>query len=150
MRSAGGEAFAVCANRDDAAGAEQAGTQVVDTAGRLDMLINCAGAAYLSHFADEEPSRWQSMIDTNLTGSLNITHPALQHLTAAASSGRGTADLVIVGSTAGRQSISGASVYAATKHALTVWSESLRRELVSSGVRVGLLQPYAVDNPSRP
>ncbi|MFF9076124.1 SDR family oxidoreductase [Streptomyces sp. NPDC014872] len=148
IRSAGGEAFAVCADLADAAGAAQAVTQVVDTAGRLDMLINCAGAAHLSPFADDATSRWQSMIDTNLTGTLNISHPALAHLAdAATTSHRRTADLVTVGSTAGRQGRPGTSVYAATKQAVTAWSEGLRRELTPSGVRVGLIQPGLVDTP---
>lgn len=130
IRSAGGEAFAVCADLADAAGAKQALTQAVDTAGRLDMLINCAGAAHLGTFADDAPSRWQSVIDTNLTGTLNISHPALSHLAdAAATSHRRTADLVTVGSTAGRQGSPGTSVYAATKQAVTAWSDGLRREL---------------------
>ncbi|WP_329155988.1 SDR family oxidoreductase (plasmid) [Streptomyces sp. NBC_01456] len=148
IRSAGGEAFAVCADLADAAGAEQAVAQVVDTAGRLDILINCAGAAHLSSFADAVPSRWQSMIDINLSGTLNIAHAALSHLVdAAASSDRRTADLVTVGSTAGRQGSPGTSVYAATKQAVAAWSEGLRRELAPSGVRVGLIQPGLVDTP---
>ncbi|MER7688185.1 SDR family oxidoreductase [Streptomyces sp. NPDC097610] len=148
IRSAGGEAFAVCADLADAAGSEQALIQVIDEADRLDMLINCAGTAHLSTFADDAPSRWQSMIDTNLSGTLNISHAALSYLAdAAASSDRGTADLVTVGSTAGRQGSPGTSVYAATKQAVAAWSEGLRLELAPSGVRVGLIQPGLVDTP---
>ncbi|WP_167523798.1 SDR family oxidoreductase [Streptomyces brevispora] len=147
IRSAGGDAFVVCADLVDAVGAEQAVAQVIDRAGRLDMLINCAGAAHLSSFADDAPSQWQCMIDTNLSGTLNVSHAALSYLAAAARSDRGTADLVTVGFTAGRQSGPVTSVYAATKQAITAWSEGLRRELAPSGVRVGLIQPGLVDTP---
>lgn len=149
IRSDGGEAFPVQADLTDPAEAAHAVTRVTAATGRLDMLVNCAGTALLGPFAAHTPAHWQALVDTNLTGTLNVSQPALQHLAAAAAAswGRKTADLVTVGSTAGRRSKPNASVYAATKHAVTAWSDALRAELAPVGVRVSVVQPGVVDTP---
>jgi NAD(P)-dependent dehydrogenase (short-subunit alcohol dehydrogenase family) len=54
------------------------------------------------------------------------------------------ADLVNISSVAGRQAIGGAAVYAATKFAVTAFSEALRQELTHRHVRVSAVEPGAV------
>jgi NADP-dependent 3-hydroxy acid dehydrogenase YdfG len=75
-----------------------------------------------------------------------MTHAALPHLlTAAEDEQRGVADIVNVSSIAGRIAWSGFGVYSLTKFGVNGFTESLRQELAQKHVRVGVLEPGAVD-----
>jgi NADP-dependent 3-hydroxy acid dehydrogenase YdfG len=146
--AAGGHALAVAADVADPESARAAVGWAVGRCDRLDIVINAAGTAELTPFATSAPGSWQQMIDANLAGVLNVTHASLQHLlSAAADSPRGVADLVTISSTVGRRVGAVGGVYAATKHAVGAFSESLRQELTARSVRVGLVEPGFVDTP---
>jgi NADP-dependent 3-hydroxy acid dehydrogenase YdfG len=148
IESAGGHALAVAADVADPESARAAVGWAVSRCERLDIVVNAAGTATLTPFATSAPGSWQQMIDANLAGVLNVSHAALQHLLAAAAdSPRGVSDLVTISSTAGRRVSAAGGVYAATKHAVGAFSESLRQELTSRSVRVGLVEPGFVDTP---
>jgi NADP-dependent 3-hydroxy acid dehydrogenase YdfG len=113
--------------------------------GRLDTLVNAAGIMLVGPALEAPAEEWQRSVDLNLSALLRLTHAALPHLTAAAQdSPRGVADLVNISSVAGRQAIGGAAVYAATKFAVTAFSEALRQELTQRHVRVSAVEPGAV------
>ena len=72
--------------------------------------------------------------------------PRSNHLLRAADSEpRRVADLVNVSSVAGRVARAGSGAYNATKHAVGAFSEALRQEVTARHVRVGLVEPGAVD-----
>lgn len=83
----------------------------------------------------------RQVLDVNLLGVLRVTRAFLPDLRAAG--GR----IVMMGSVSGRVGMPFAGPYAASKHALEGFSDSLRRELLPLGVKVVLLQPGAVDTP---
>jgi NADP-dependent 3-hydroxy acid dehydrogenase YdfG len=114
--------------------------------GGIDILVNNAGSGTWGPALTADLAGWHSTVEVNLNGVLNATHAALPHLTrAAATHSRGVADLVTIGSIAGRRVPSPVSnVYSATKHAVTAFSEALREELAEHHVRVGLVQPGLV------
>jgi NADP-dependent 3-hydroxy acid dehydrogenase YdfG len=88
---------------------------------------------------------WEQTVRVNLLGTLYCAHAALPHLIGAAGSApRHVADLVNVSSLSGRVAHKDSGVYAATKHALNAYSESLRQEVAGRRVRVSLLEPAAV------
>lgn len=145
IRAAGGTAHPfpadITAEGEAAALAERVTTQL----GRLDTLVNAAGIMLVGPAADAPLSEWQRNVDLNVSALLQLTHAALPHLTTAAQdSPRGVADLVNISSVAGRQAIGGASVYSATKFAVTAFSEALRQELTQQHVRVSSVEPGAV------
>ncbi|AEM85662.1 SDR family NAD(P)-dependent oxidoreductase [Streptomyces violaceusniger] len=145
IRAAGGAAHPfpadITAEGEAAALTERVTTQL----GRLDTLVNAAGIMLVGPAADAPLSEWQRNVDLNVSALLQLTHAALPHLTAAAQdSPRGVADLVNISSVAGRQAIGGASVYSATKFAVTAFSEALRQELTQQHVRVSSVEPGAV------
>jgi NADP-dependent 3-hydroxy acid dehydrogenase YdfG len=81
-----------------------------------------------------------------VTGLLHITHAAVPYLIdAAATSPRRVADIVNVGSTAGRVARPASSVYTFTKFGLNGFAESLRQELIEERVRVSVIEPGTVD-----
>jgi len=92
---------------------------------------------------------WRRMLDVNVAGLLWCAHAALPHLLKAADGPRGVADMVNVSSVAGRTTRPGSNVYNLTKHGVGAFSESLRQEVASRGVRISLIEPGAVDTELR-
>jgi NADP-dependent 3-hydroxy acid dehydrogenase YdfG len=145
ITAAGGTALALEADVTDADQAREAVEQAVRAWGRLDILINNAGAARRGPFVAAPVSDWELMVQVNLLGSLYCAHAALPHLLRAAEDKlRQVADLVNVSSLSGRIVRKEAGVYNATKHAMNAYSESLRQEVAGRRVRVSVLEPAAV------
>jgi NADP-dependent 3-hydroxy acid dehydrogenase YdfG len=137
--------LAVPADITDAKQGRAAVTRVADEFGRLDVLVNNAGVMLLGPFDTSPDDDWRRMLDLNLNGLLHVTQEAIPHLRAAAAAGpRGVADLINVGSVAGRIARGGSAVYNATKFGVTAFTEALRQELAPDGVRVCCVEPGAV------
>jgi NADP-dependent 3-hydroxy acid dehydrogenase YdfG len=140
----GGKAIVVEADVTDEEQARRAVTEVVEQTGQLDILLNNAGFGAMQPMAEANIADWQRMVDVNVMGVLHCTHAALPHLLAAAEGEQGVADVVTISSVAGRVTRVGNGVYAATKHAVGAFSDSLRQEVTGRGVRVGLVEPGMV------
>jgi NADP-dependent 3-hydroxy acid dehydrogenase YdfG len=142
----GGTALAVAADLTDRAQAEQAVKTVVDQFGRLDILINNAGLMLLGPIVGADVDEWERMISVNQKGLLYMTNAALPHLLKAAEDElRGVADIVNVSSIAGRQAWANYGVYNMTKFGTNGFTEALRQEVTKKHVRVGVLEPGAVN-----
>ena len=106
--------------------------------GRLDALINNAGMSAQALFEDVKATDlawYEQLMRINLWGSVWCTHAALPHL-------RKTKGLVVaVASVAGFSGIPTRTLYSASKHAMVGFFESLRIELLDSGVGVSLIAP---------
>ncbi|WP_395368634.1 SDR family oxidoreductase [Streptomyces tubercidicus] len=138
----GGASLAVTADLADGPEARRTVGQTVDHFGRLDILVNSAGFGVRGAVTDSDPGDWDRMVDLNFRAVLRMSHAALPHLLRAAQDGpRGVADLVTVSSVAGRVPRKDNSVYSATKHAVSCFSEALRQEVTGRQVRVGLVEP---------
>jgi short-subunit dehydrogenase len=104
--------------------------------GRIDTLVNNAGATMWARFEDiDDMSILARIMQVNYMGAVYCTHYALPHLKA--SRGR----LVGVSSLAGRTGVPTRSGYAASKHAMTGFFDTLRIELADSGVTVTMIYP---------
>jgi NADP-dependent 3-hydroxy acid dehydrogenase YdfG len=114
--------------------------------GRLDVLINNAGLMLLGRIEGADVSQWRRMLDLNVAALMTLTHAALPHLLVAAEQDpRHVADIVNVSSVAGRVARQGSGAYNASKWAVNAFSEALRQEVTGRHVRVGLIEPGAVD-----
>lgn len=108
---------------------------------RTDVIVNNAGLARGMDLLQEgDPEDWQTMVDTNIMGSLYLTRKVLPHMIE-----RKSGDVVNIGSTAGRWVYPRGAVYAATKHAVRVLSEGLRMDLMGTGLRVVNIEPGLVE-----
>ncbi|MFG2020742.1 SDR family oxidoreductase [Actinomadura geliboluensis] len=142
----GGYAVAVEADLTEPDRAEDAVQEALDRFGRLDVLVNDAGIMLLNSALHTTVEEWDRMVAVNVAALLHVTHAAVPHLIYAAStSPRQVADLVNVGSTAGRAARPGSSVYSLTKSGLNAFTESLRQELLGERVRVSVVEPGFVD-----
>jgi NADP-dependent 3-hydroxy acid dehydrogenase YdfG len=145
ITAAGGLALVIKADVTEQSQARDAVDQAIETWGRLDILINNAGAARLGPMVDAPVPDWEQMVRLNVLGSLYCAHAALPHLLrAAAGQPREVADLVSVSSLSGRIVRKNSGVYNATKHAMNAYSESLRQEVAGRRVRVSVMEPAAV------
>ena len=141
----GGTALSVEADLTDPKQAASAIAQTVEAFGRLDIVINNAGTMHPGPVADAPADEWERMIAININGVLNVIRAALPHLTTAAGEEpRRVADLVNISSTGGRVARAGTGVYSLTKFGVNALSESMRQELVTSRVRVGVVEPGIV------
>lgn len=128
----------------DEAQVRQMVATTVGELGRLDVLVNNAGVMLLGPIVDAPVDEWRRMVDVNLLGLLYCTHAALPHLLAAADAEpRRVADVVNVSSVAGRVARVNSGVYNATKFGVVAFSESLRQEVTTRHVRVGVVEPGA-------
>jgi short-subunit dehydrogenase len=104
--------------------------------GRLDILVNNAGITMWSRFDEvRDFGVFERLMQVNLLGAVHMTAAALPHLKAA----RGL--LVAVASIAGLTGVPERTGYAASKHAMVGFFESLRIELRGSGVDVTIVAP---------
>jgi NADP-dependent 3-hydroxy acid dehydrogenase YdfG len=106
---------------------------------RLDVLVNNAGVMLLGPINGADTEEWRRMVDANVYGVLYCTHAALPLMAQ-----QGSGHIVNVSSVAGRIARAGSGVYNLTKHGVGAFSEALRQEAVSLGVRVTLIEPGAV------
>jgi 3-oxoacyl-[acyl-carrier protein] reductase len=137
----GGEALVVSTDLADAASAEAAVQRAVERFGRLDVLVNNAGAADESDFGALSVDAIDRVLDVTLRATVLMTRAALPHLLRAPES----AAVVQVASLAGRRPAAGISVYAAAKHGVLGFSESFFEELRETGLKVSSILPGLVD-----
>jgi uncharacterized protein len=109
---------------------------VLERHGRLDLLVNNAGAAWRATFADGGYENVRRTMAINFDAQVRLTEALLPLLRASAPSA-----IVNVASTAGRVSRAGSGAYSASKFALAGWSDSLWAEERPHGVHVGLVLP---------
>ena len=107
---------------------------------RIDVLINNAGLMPLSFVKNLKIDEWERMIDVNIKGVLYCTAVLPNMLE------NGTGHIINISSVAGRIVFPAGSVYCATKHAVTAFSEGLRQELSPrKNIRVTSIEPGVVE-----
>jgi NADP-dependent 3-hydroxy acid dehydrogenase YdfG len=107
---------------------------------RIDILINNAGIMPLSFFKNLKISEWEQMIDVNLKGVLYCTAAVIPFMIT-----KKCGHIVNISSVAGRIVFPAGSVYCATKHAVTAFSEGLRQELSQRyNIKVTCIEPGVV------
>ncbi|MFF4503444.1 SDR family NAD(P)-dependent oxidoreductase [Streptomyces sp. NPDC001401] len=150
ISKAGGQALVVPADITTPQAAAEAVERTVENLGRLDTLVNNAGLMLLGPAPGADLNDWQRMIDINLMGLMYTAHAAVPHLVkAAAEEPRRVADIVNIGSLAGRNAYAMSAVYSATKFGVGAFSEALRQELARQHVRVSVIEPGSVDTELR-
>jgi NADP-dependent 3-hydroxy acid dehydrogenase YdfG len=115
-----------------------------DVTDALDVLVNNAGIMLLGPFETNPPRDWRAMFDLNVLALMTLSHEAIPHLRKAAAGPRRIADIINVGSVAGRTTRPNFAAYNASKWAVTAFTEALRQELAPDGIRVSVVQPGAV------
>jgi NAD(P)-dependent dehydrogenase (short-subunit alcohol dehydrogenase family) len=112
---------------------------VVERFGRLDVLVNNAGAGQVADSATLDPAEWQRIIDLDLTAPFRCAQAAARPMLAA---GRGV--IVNVSSLTGHVGLARRAAYTAAKHGLEGLTKVLGVEWAARGVRVVSVAPAYV------
>ena len=132
----GGKAVAVPADVGEKAQCEALVARTVEAYGRLDALVNNAGITMWAKFDElSDPSLLEPIMRVNFFGSVYCTYYALPHL-------KRTRGLIVgISSLTGKTGVPTRSGYAASKHAMAGFFDSLRIELAPTGVGVTVIYP---------
>lgn len=104
--------------------------------GRLDILVNNAGIGDSGSFEEIDEPRWQSMLDTNLTGAWRVAREAARLMSAG-----GGGSIVCTASILGLRQAQQQSHYATAKAGLIQLVKSMALELARQNIRVNALAP---------
>jgi NAD(P)-dependent dehydrogenase (short-subunit alcohol dehydrogenase family) len=116
---------------------EAAVREVVRLSGRIDLLVNNAGFSIAPAGAEESSmEQARSIFDTNFFGIVRMTRAVVPHMRR-----QGGGRIINMGSVLGFLPAPYMALYAATKHAIEGYSESLDHELRTWGIRVCVIEP---------
>src|SRR5512133_422586 len=122
---------------------EGAVTEVVRRAGRIDVLVNNAGFGVSPAGAEESSiEQARSIFDTNFFGIVRMTRAVVPQMRR-----QGAGRIINIGSALGFLPMPYGALYAATKHAVEGYSESLDHELRTRGIRVSVIEPAYTKTP---
>src|SRR5690349_4023274 len=110
--------------------------EAIERFGRIDVLVNNAGVGAVGAGEESSISQAKEVFDTNVFGLMRVTNAVLPHMRA-----QGSGRVVNVSSVLGLIPAPFMAIYAATKHAVEGYSESVDHELREHGVRVLLVEP---------
>jgi short-subunit dehydrogenase len=140
----GGQAIAVPTDVAEQAQCESLMRKTVEAFGGIDILVNNAGVSMWAYFDQvTDLSIFDQIMQVNYFGSLYCTYFALPHLKAA----RG--QIVAVSSLTGKNGVPTRSGYAASKHAMVGFFDTLRIELADDGIAVTMIYPDFVATDTR-
>ena len=127
----------------DAARINACFAETVDTLGRIDILINCAGVNVFRDPLTLEATDWDRCFDVNLRGAWHCISAALPSMLAI-----GYGHVVNIASVHGHKIIPGSFPYPVAKHGLIGLTRSLGIEYASRGIRVNSISPGLIMTPA--
>jgi short-subunit dehydrogenase len=110
--------------------------QVLDQAGRIDLLVNNAGVGLIAGAEESSLEQAKSLFEVNLFGLIRVTKAVLPIMRR-----QGAGRIINISSVMGLIPAPFMALYGASKHAVEGYSESLDHEVRGSGVRVVLVEP---------
>lgn len=116
---------------------EAATSELMRLEGRIDVLVNNAGFGVAPAGAEESSmEQAKAIFETNFFGLIRMTRAVLPHMRR-----QGQGRIINIGSVLGFLPMPYGALYAATKHAIEGYSESLDHELRTRGIRVSVIEP---------
>jgi short-subunit dehydrogenase len=134
IREVGGEAIAIPADMADGSDVTMLAERTLAAFGRVDVLVNNAGAFWSTSLASSSPDQIARLAQVNLIGAMLLTRTVLPGMLE-----RRHGAIISVGSLSGRVAME--PLYSATKYGLRGFSLALRRQLTGTGISVSLVSP---------
>jgi len=135
----GGTAVSFAGDAVEERTAEQCVALAVSAFGKLDILINNAGAGNYKTLVDTSAEEYDALMDANMKSSFLFTRHAAPAMIAQKSG-----EILFISSVAGLQGYAGEAVYCASKFAQVGFAQALDGELRKYGVKVGTICPGGV------
>jgi short-subunit dehydrogenase len=129
------EMLALDVDRDDSV--EATVSALLQREGRIDLLVNNAGFGVAPAGAEESSmAQAKAIFETNFFGLVRMSRAVVPHMRR-----QGGGRIINIGSVLGFIPMPYSALYAATKHAVAGYSESLDHELRTQGIRVSVIEP---------
>lgn len=141
IRAAGGRAAVAQADLTLAAGAESLVARCCEAFGRLDVLVNNAGAYPLHPLLEMSEAAWRSVLDANLTSAHLLTQAAARRMIAQGGGGA----IVNVASIEASNPAPSHAHYVAAKAGVVMHTRAAAAELGRHGIRVNAVSPGLID-----
>ena len=144
VRAVGRKALAAVSDVSDLGAVETLAARVMDEFGRVDIVVNNAGAARgedRKPVVDLDPELWRTVIDVNLTGSFLMSKVFGRLMVEAGAGG----SIVNISSIAGKKLSPNTAAYAASKAGLQALTACMAQEVAVAGVRVNAICPGIID-----
>lgn len=116
---------------------------LISKTGKIDVLINNAGITNIKLFEDNTNREIEKVMDVNFMGSVYCTRYAMPYIEASKGS------ISVISSVAGFAPLTGRTAYAASKHAVLGFFETLRVEVKHKGVHILVVCPSYIDTDIR-
>jgi len=140
ISATGGKAEAVGVDVTDSAALERLPGQIVETHGRLDILVSNAGITRDQLLMRMKREDWDLVLSTNLTAAFTLVQAAMRPMLKQRG-GR----IITISSVVGQMGNAGQANYAASKAGLIGFSKAIAREVASRGITVNVVTPGLVD-----
>jgi 3-oxoacyl-[acyl-carrier protein] reductase len=140
VSAAGGMAEAMQVDVTDADAVGAAVERVVDSRGRIDVLVNNAGIVRDNLLGMLEDADIEAVLDTNIGGTFNVTRAVARHMISKRS-GR----IINLSSVAATKGGRGQSNYAASKGAIEAFTRAMAVELASRRITVNCVAPGVIE-----
>ncbi len=140
IKKIGGEVLASVCDIGDEKEVEKFIGKASEINGKIKVLVNNAGVAYVGPVSDFDTSRWEQTLRVNLTGAFLVTKHALKFMNEGS-------HIFNVASNAAKIGFPNWSAYCASKFGLLGFTNSLREELRDVGIKVTAIIPGPTDTP---
>jgi short-subunit dehydrogenase len=142
VEQAGGRAVALAADVTDASAVKQAAGKLLESFGKVDVLIANAGVGATTHALDLNADEFAKVVNINLLGAVNSVTAVVPQMVE-----RGSGQLVAISSLAAYRGLPKSGAYCASKAALSAIFETLRLDLRGTGVDVTIIHPGFIKTP---
>ncbi len=142
IEAAGGKALSLTGDVSAEDGAAHLVARTIDAYGRLDVLVNNAGAPHgqdRGQIEDVPLSAWEAVMGINVRGVFLMTRAAVPHMKA-----RGYGRIVSMSSVAGLVALPERAAYCASKAAVIGMTRSLAYDLAPHGITVNCICPGSI------
>ncbi|MBC7478010.1 MAG: SDR family oxidoreductase [Pseudorhodobacter sp.] len=114
--------------------------QILSKVDHLDVFHANAGSYVAGEIWLDDPDVWDRMLYLNINAVFRSIHAVLPHMIA-----RKTGDIIATSSVAGHTPVVWEPIYTASKHAVTAFVSTVRRQVIQHGIRVGEVSPGPVE-----
>ena len=139
VRAVGSEAVLAVGDAREEDTARRTIAAATDAFGRVDILINNAGAGNYKDLVETSADEYDTLMDSNMRSTFLFTRHAVPVMLS-----QGTGTILMLSSMAGIYGFPGEAVYCATKFAQVGFAQALDKELRTRGIKVGVVCPGGV------